>query len=53
MIEKIALALVITFALYWSVQNRPQQRSGNIAIDRSTPSVSLVRICDERMFLVV
>jgi ABC-type nickel/cobalt efflux system permease component RcnA len=44
MIEKIALALVITFALYWSVQNRPQQRSNDIAIDRYTHSVALVRV---------
>lgn len=44
MIEKIALALVITFALYWSAQNRPQQRSSNMAIDRYMQSVALVRV---------
>ncbi len=44
MIEKIALALVITFALYWSVQNRPQQRSSNIAFDRQVHTVALVRV---------
>ncbi len=42
MIEKIALALVITFALYWSVQNRPQQKSVNIASDRAVQTVVLV-----------
>jgi hypothetical protein len=44
MIEKIALALVITFALYWSGQNRPQQRSTNMAIDRLIPSVVWMRV---------
>jgi hypothetical protein len=44
MIEKIALALVITFALYWSVQNRPQQRSVGIASDRQVQTVALVRV---------
>ncbi len=41
MIEKIGLALVITVALYWSIQNRPQQRSANIASDRPIAAVVL------------
>jgi hypothetical protein len=42
MIEKIALALVITFALYWSLKNRPQQRSSNIAVAPQVLAVALV-----------
>jgi hypothetical protein len=34
MIEKITLALVITFSIYWSVQVRPQQRSVAMNIDQ-------------------
>jgi hypothetical protein len=33
MIEKIVLAIVITFSLYWIVQIKPVQRSVAIEID--------------------
>jgi hypothetical protein len=39
MIEKIVLAIVVTFSLYWIVQIKPPQRA--VAIERDFPQAPM------------
>jgi hypothetical protein len=43
MIEKITLALFITFSIYWSVQIRPQPRAVAMNIDHQVETFTIVR----------